>query len=94
MGRRPAIIAYDISSNKTRRQVRRTLLEWRVDGQLSVHECLLHTDEAEELFLQLCEAIDPQRDRLLLAWVTPRRPVLARGVGRSASLFQRLDPIT
>ena len=90
MQRHPAVIAYDISANRTRRQVRRILLEWRLDGQKSVHECLLSRAEAQELFIQIGEAIDQETDRLLLAWLTTRRPVLARGVGRDDSLFRPL----
>lgn len=88
MLRRPAIIAYDISSNRTRRLVHRILLEWRLDGQKSVHECLLSAAEARELFIQLGDAIDTETDRLLLAWVTTRRPVMARGLGKDDSLFR------
>jgi CRISPR-associated protein Cas2 len=90
MSRRPAVVAYDIRSNRTRRAVLRVLREWRVDGQLSVHECLLSTREAEELFVQLCGAIDPDTDRLLLAWLEPHRPLQARGTGRTDPLFAPL----
>lgn len=90
MRRRPAIIAYDISNPLRRRRVHRKLLQWRIDGQKSVHECLLAPREADELYLQLGELIDPERDRLLLAWLTPNAPVEARGSGDRASLFRRI----
>ncbi|MDQ2694747.1 MAG: CRISPR-associated endonuclease Cas2 [Pseudomonadota bacterium] len=90
MTRRPAVIAYDISSDSTRRRIYRILLEWRLDGQKSVHECVLSPAQAQELFMQLGSAIDRERDRLLLAWVTPQRPLLARGVGRIDAFFERL----
>lgn len=93
MKRRPAVIAYDISSNASRRRVLRILRDWRMDGQLSVHECLLTPAEAEELFIQLCEHIDPDHDRLLLAWLNPRRPVHARGPGRASTAAQRIETI-
>ncbi|MCB1717183.1 MAG: CRISPR-associated endonuclease Cas2 [Candidatus Competibacteraceae bacterium] len=83
MPRRPAVIAYDISRNRIRRRVHRILLEWRLDGQKSVHECLLSTEEAKELFIQLSQAIDRDTDRLMLVWITPGRPIMARGMGRS-----------
>ena len=51
MARRAALVAYDIRSDSTRRRVLRILRDWRVDGQLSVHECLLTPTEAEELFI-------------------------------------------
>jgi len=90
MSRNPAIIAYDISADKTRRQVYKILLEWRLDGQKSVHECVLSAAEAQELFIQLGQTINPATDRLLLAWVAPRRPLFARGVGRVDALFTKL----
>lgn len=90
MRRRPAIIAYDISNSMRRRRVHKRLVRWRIDGQKSVHECLLAPQEAEELYIQLGELIDPVRDRLLLAWLAPNAPVEARGSGTGDSLFQRM----
>lgn len=90
MSRNPIIIAYDISANPIRRRIYKILLEWRLDGQKSVHECVLSIAEAQELFIQLGQAIDPATDRLLLAWVAPRRPLYARGVGRVNALFTKL----
>lgn len=90
MARKPAIVAYDISAHHTRRQVRKILLEWRLDGQKSVHECVLSPAEAKELFMQLGATIDPATDRLLLAWVAPYRAPQARGVGRIDRLFTNL----
>lgn len=69
MKRHPAIIAYDVVCNRRRRQVKRCLQAWRLDGQHSVCECRLSQPEAEELFMQLGERIDPKTDRLLLAWL-------------------------
>ena len=90
MSRNPVIIAYDISADQTRRRVYKILLEWRLDGQKSLHECVLSAAEAKELFIQLGQAIDPATDRLLLAWIAPRRPLFARGVGRVDALFAKL----
>ena len=90
MSARPAIVAYDIACNRRRRRVRGVLAEWRVDGQLSVHECLLTTVQAEELFSHIAVEIDPVDDRLLLAWVVPGRRVLARGRGRANAFGNRL----
>jgi CRISPR-associated protein Cas2 len=90
MARKPAIVAYDISADSTRRQVYKILLEWRLDGQKSVHECVLSPAEAQELFMQLGGAIDPETDRLLLAWVAPYRAPQARGTGRVDRLFADL----
>jgi CRISPR-associated protein Cas2 len=86
MQRRIAIIAYDISSNRIRRRVHKILLEWRLDGQKSVHECPLYAAEARELFMQLGQTIDRGSDRLLLAWLAPRRTPRALGIGRIEAL--------
>lgn len=89
MKRRPVIIAYDISSPLRRRRVRRKLLAWRIDGQKSVHECLLDDREAEELYAQLSEMIEPETDHLLLAWLTPGE-IEAHGTGQAETFFRRL----
>ena len=73
MPRKPAVIAYDIASDKRRRRVARCLKTWRLDGQYSVFECRLTEREAEELFLQLIDLIDPDTDALLLAWMDNTR---------------------
>jgi CRISPR/Cas system-associated endoribonuclease Cas2 len=87
---RAAIVAYDIACSRRRRRVRGVLAEWRVGGQLSVHECRLTTVQAEELFTHIATEVDPARDRLLLAWVVPGRRVLARGRGRADASGRRL----
>jgi CRISPR-associated protein Cas2 len=81
--RRPAIVAYDVAENRRRRRLFRLLQGWRSDGQLSLHECLLTSREAEELFIQMREIIDPDTDRLLLAWLTPGQAVELRAAARS-----------
>ncbi len=85
MPHRTALLAYDIQDDRLRRLSLRTLQEWRLDGQLSVHECLLTEAEATALFAQLNQNLDPASDRLLFAWVQAQRPVLARGQGRVAT---------
>ena len=90
MKRRPAIIAYDIRNPLRRRRVYKRLQQWRIDGQKSVHECLLATREAEELYLQLSELIDDDTDRLLLAWLSPNGAVDGRGTGVDDNLFRRM----
>ncbi len=84
------MIAYDISDNKNRAKIYRILKEWRLDGQKSVHECKLTGQQAEELFLQLSEIIDTKTDNLLMIWIEHRRKILARGLGKSASMFKKL----
>ena len=81
MAAKPAIIAYDISDNKTRKRIHKILKAWRIGGQKSVHECLLTFRQAEELFLQLGQEIDQGTDKLLLAWIAPGRPAFSRGKG-------------
>lgn len=73
MPRQPAVIAYDIASDKRRRRVARCLKTWRLDGQYSLFECRLTEREAEELFLELIDLIDPVTDALLLAWMDNTR---------------------
>lgn len=90
MERRPALVAYDIADDRKRRAALRILREWRLDGQLSVHECLLTAPEATELVCQLAEVLDPNTDRLLLAWLNTRRSILARGKGRGDTFGRRL----
>ena len=73
MSGNPAVIAYDIVSDKRRRRVARCLKTWRLDGQYSLFECRLTDAEAQELFLQLIDLIDPDQDHLLLAWMDNTR---------------------
>lgn len=81
MNRRPIIVAYDISSNRIRAKVHKILKDWRLGGQKSVHECCLEVSEAEELFLQITEILDPDTDALMMTWIEPHRSVLFRGCG-------------
>lgn len=67
--RKTVIIAYDIASNKRRRSIRAILSEWRVAGQKSVHVCWMTHERAESLFVELCVVADPDKDKLLLAFV-------------------------
>lgn len=83
MRRKPAVIAYDISSNKRRRQVHQQLQAWKLDSQYSVFECRLSNREAEELLLQLTEMIDPKTDKLLFVWLDTKRP--AKGLTKGAT---------
>jgi len=80
---RHGIIAYDVSEGRARAKILRILKRWSLGGQKSIHECRLTTAQAEELFLQLLEWINPETDLLLLAWLEPQRQVLCRGLGRS-----------
>lgn len=73
MKRRAAIIAYDVVCNRRRSQARRCLRTWSLDGQYSLFECELSNAEATELFVQLGEIIDPDEDRLFLAWLDRKR---------------------
>ena len=77
------IVAYDISNNKTRNKIRKIINEWRLDGQKSVHECWLNNRQAEELFLQIGASANKDTDKLLMAWLEPRRKILTRGIGNA-----------
>jgi CRISPR-associated protein Cas2 len=67
------IIAYDVADNRRRNAVLRLLRRWRIDGQLSVHECRFSRQAAAELFMQMASMLDPEQDRLLLAWTDLRQ---------------------
>jgi len=86
MARLPTLIAYDISDDPARGRALRTVLEWRLDGQKSVHECLLSMSEAEELFAQLSALLDSRTDRLMLARIEDRQVRSVRRHVRSRSL--------
>ncbi len=88
--RRPAIVAYDITCDKRRRQALKLVSGWRTDGQLSVHECLLTNREADELFMQLGELIDLDEDRVMLAWLDGSRPVRVSGAVTPDRVFPNL----
>ncbi|WFE69482.1 CRISPR-associated endonuclease Cas2 [Thiomicrospira sp. R3] len=85
-----AIIAYDIKDNATRLKMLNTLKRWRLDGQKSVHECLLSANQAKKLFAELSSLADPTTDRVLLEWVNPSRPIYNRGTGGSLGFFQQI----
>lgn len=73
MTRHSAIIAYDIVGDSRRRRVHRCLKSWGLASQYSLFECQLTNREAEELFLQLNQLLDPNEDCLLLAWMDRKR---------------------
>jgi CRISPR-associated protein Cas2 len=81
--RKPVVIAYDVRNSRSRGRILRLLKAWRLEGQKSVHECLLTQTQAEELFLQICDHLDQSCDLLLTAWLEPRRRILCRGIGRA-----------
>ena len=73
-------MAYDIADQRRRTRVFRMLRDWRLGGQKSIHECLLSNRQAEDLFAQISLELDPESDKLLLAWLEGHRSVLLRGV--------------
>lgn len=77
MKRKPAVIAYDIISDKRRRQLFRVLKNWKLEAQYSVFECRLSQAEANELFLQLTELMDEKEDALLLTWMDNNREAIS-----------------
>ncbi len=85
MKRKAAIIAYDIKSDKQRRQLFSVLKKWQLAAQYSVFECSLTNAEAEELFLQLTSLMDEETDSLLLAWLDKSREPKALTSGSSTS---------
>lgn len=88
MKQKSAIIAYDISCNRRRRQALKVLQAWQLASQYSVFECQLARQEAEELLLQLTHILDPEADKLLFTWLDGRRE--SRALTKAAQLgFRR-----
>lgn len=85
----PAVVAYDIKSNNKRAKMLKILKKWRLDGQKSVHECLLSQQQAQNLFADLKSIADADTDRIMLAWVNPNRPIYNRGTGHGLGFFQK-----
>lgn len=88
MNQRTGLFAYDIRNDRLRRHALRRLRAWRLDGQLSVHQCQLTEADARAIFQELRERIDPTTDRLLFGWLQLSRPLLsavARPQGSGAS---------
>jgi CRISPR-associated protein Cas2 len=88
MKRHDALIAYDITCSKRRRQVHKRLTAWKLDSQYSVFECSLSNKEAEELFLQLTDIIKDNEDKLLLMWLDKRREAEALTKGANIGFLQ------
>ncbi len=88
--RRPILIAYDITHPKRLRQALKILKAWRLDGQKSVHECLLTPEEAQRLKTELTHLLHHENDKLLMVWLDNRRPIHVAGTGRSLNLFKKL----
>jgi len=80
---RSVIVTYDISDNKIRTKAFKILKDWRIDGQKSVHECLLTNNQAMELFLQLNTPLNQNTDKLMMVWLDSHKKVLCRGLGRN-----------
>lgn len=64
--RAPFVFSYDISDPRDARAVRRCLRQWRIDGQLSVHEAVMTPLEVETISVELMELVNPETDRLLV----------------------------
>lgn len=85
-GENRLVIAYDIRLHKTRRRVHKILKTWCIDGQKSVHECLLGQNRAQELFIQLAHDIDSKTDSLLMARIEIHRKTLYRGISKESAI--------
>jgi CRISPR-associated protein Cas2 len=88
--KRPILIAYDISDPKRLYRALKTLKRWRLDGQKSVHECLLTTDQASALKRELAATMNEHEDKLLMVWLDSQRPIEALGTGKGLRLFRKL----
>lgn len=66
-GELPYLFSYDIRCRKRAHHVLKYLRQWRVAGQLSVHETWLRAWELETVAAELMELVDQDSDRLLVA---------------------------
>ncbi|HID00658.1 MAG TPA: CRISPR-associated endonuclease Cas2 [Piscirickettsiaceae bacterium] len=88
--KRPMLIAYDISDAKRLYRALKILKRWRLDGQKSVHECLLTQKEAIQLKQQLTAILHSHEDKLLMVWLDGRRPIQVRGTGKGLGIFKKI----
>jgi CRISPR-associated protein Cas2 len=84
----PALIAYDVRSDRVSYRVRKILKQWKIDGQKSVVECLLSRNQAHALFEQLSQTVDAKTDKLMLTWINPYRPIHTRGNQKTLGFFK------
>lgn len=80
--RRLYVACYDIACQRRLRAVLWQARRHASGGQKSVHECWLTAQEHGELLAALALLVDARHDRVLLARLDPRRPVIARGMAR------------
>lgn len=80
--KRAILIAYDISHPKRRYRALKILKRWRLDGQKSVHECMLTTEQAQNLKNELTHVMNAEEDKLLMVWLDNTRPIQVFGTGK------------
>lgn len=88
--KRPILIAYDISDPKRLYRALKILKAWRIDGQKSVHECMLTTAQASQLKHQLITHMNPDEDKLLMVWLDKTRAIKVCGTGKNLNLFKKI----
>lgn len=59
------VIAYDISDDKRRYRIVKTLKQYGVAINMSVYECMLTKSQLEKLMLRLERIIDLQTDKIV-----------------------------
>lgn len=65
------ILAYDITKNRTRAKLVRTLLEFGIRTQYSVFEAELSSHEAQELSGKISNLVDVRKDKIFFFPITP-----------------------
>ena len=60
---------YDVSDDRRRRQLFNLLRAYGVHSQYSVYECWLDAVSRRQLLAQMQDLIDPETDRVALAWL-------------------------
>lgn len=81
--RKLTIIAYDIQQNKVRKRVFNMLAEWAFNSQKSVHEAHVSTRAATELYVEICEMLNPDTDSLMMFTTNNDRQIKRYGTGLS-----------
>jgi len=86
--KRPILIAYDVSDPKRLYRTLKILKRWRLDGQKSVHECMMTPEQVAALKNELAYIMNEEEDKLLMVWLDKRRPIESLGTGRGLKTFK------
>ncbi len=86
--KQPLIIAYDITNPKRLSKALKILKGWRLDGQKSVHECILTKEQVQKIKSQLTQIMHSEEDKLLIVWLDNSRPIETLGTNQGLKEFK------